>query len=131
MKPLVLILTLAWLCGCQLRYGSGSPEKLYGLAQEVRQVKFATARIMNDSITYYDDERRETGKSPLPKAVLQQMGDQKVLYIEDNSEGILFVLGGAVDDVWGLLYAPSGRVNMDGILKLKRAEKDWFYFSSF
>ena len=85
---------------------------------------------MNDTIIYYAEGRVPLKKSPMPEAVVRQMAGQKVLYVENNSEGVLFVLGGAADDVWGLLYSPSGKINMEGIVRVERAGKDWFYFSS-
>lgn len=93
----------------------------------VRDMDFATGCFEGGILTLYDIVGNQLMTIDVDHA--SRVG-RTMLRKDLQEEQIYFVLGGSVDDEYGVLYTERNQVNMDGLWSIKRMGGNCFYYQT-
>ncbi|WP_341278977.1 hypothetical protein [Paenibacillus sp. FSL H8-0537] len=94
--------------------------------QLIKAENFHTAEI-SDHLVILEDSDFKTIKELELETNNKTVKIKSILKEDDH---IFFMLGGSVDDHYGILYTSSNSVNMEGISVLKRLSGNAYYYST-
>ena len=99
-----------------------------GIYSIVKEYSFDNGEIKNGELILYNASFEILEKIPLAN----EKGYKLVRIIKDHgTEQIYFIMGGAVDDNYGIVFANRSSVDMDGIYLLERISGNSFYYETF
>lgn len=113
--------------------------ELAAIAGALRGKEFDIARVEDGalatfaarargSLVEYDPKER----MPLQSIIGRGVPHRRVYLIERRASTIRFTLGGAVDDQWGVLYAPGGDIALEDVANLSKiaGHPEWYEFDT-
>ncbi len=128
----VAALLLVGLCllypGIVKRSLEKEAESLFSVYQIVRDMNFASGRLDKNALTLYDARGQQ-----LTVINVDRFDGRDVIRLRNDTatKQIYFILGGSVDDEYGILYTADNAVNMDGLHKLTRMGGNCFYYQTY
>ena len=64
------------------------------------------------------------------KKIFIEKNDHTIKYIITNNGQYYFILGGVVDDIYGIIITTNNSINMEGIREITRLGGTTYYFST-
>ena len=93
----------------------------------VRDIDFKTGRLEEGVLTLYDIDGNQLMAINVDSC---NRAGRTMLRKNSKEEQVYFILGGSVDDEYGVLYTEENRVNMAGLWSIKRMGGNCFYYQT-
>lgn len=126
---LFLAVSLSFLCFAGCNYTSETEMEYYcsAINEQIKDLDFFTAEVSGGMILLFDRDDTLITEIPLEK----YDKDKKILEIRKNSSIIYFILGGSVDDAYGIMFVnDDSDWIMKGISSLERIGGYYYKFDT-
>jgi len=91
---------------------------------------FYYAFFDENSIIFKNETGTIIGSNKLSVLNIDIIKKRNIKYLKKYKDNILFVLDGAIDDEWGILYSDNNMVDFEGLWHVSRINRNWFSFST-
>lgn len=130
MKKVFLIMLLAGLLllnGCKARHSDVLTDYCYMLNEKLIGADFDKAYVADGVISLYD-----SGDTLLMEIDFDAYDEsKKVLYIRKENQRVYFILGGSVDDEYGIMFVnDESNELLDGIHTIERVGGNAYEYST-
>lgn len=100
-------------------------EQCRSIYTEIQEEAFHTGKWTDNTLLLYDNNFREIEQL----SVKYNSGKEPVKIVNEFNQ-IRFVLGGAVDDEYGVIFVKGTTLNMSGIYLAKRLSGNSYYYET-
>ncbi len=100
-------------------------EQCRSIYEEIKTEAFSTGSVTGNTVVLYDDHFQELKQLSVERG----LGKETVRIVK-GSDQLRFVLGGSVDDEYGVLFAEGAAVDMSGLSSLKRLSGNSYYYET-
>lgn len=102
-------------------------EEFSEIYSEISNIDFSSGKLRDGALLLYDENGNTIMSlegDPYEKA------DFIAVYKNSETSQIMFIMGGSVDDTYGVLYVGKYGIDMNGINRVERIGGNAFYFQT-
>ena len=132
-KACIVVVVIIAIVGIYVMLKPSEPYKreeeyFRGIYSVIKDRSFDNGKFDNGELVLYNSSFDVLERI----SVTENQSHKLVRIIKDaDAEQIYFIMGGAVDDQYGIVFTKGSSINMDGIHSLKRISGNSYYYASF
>ena len=122
-----LLMIFVFLCfgGCRADRGNDLADFCYSMNERIKNIEFYRADVLDGAIKLYDNEGTLIGEIPFDDYPVSE----EIVYIRKDESRVYFILGGAVDDEYGIMFINDvGNGLLDGVHSIERMGRNFYEY---